>query len=268
MNKPIKTLIVDDEPGAREGLELMLSNDEEIEIYGVCKNGIEAIQTLRDSKVDLIFLDIHMPVINGFEVLDNLAKEEWPFVVFVTAFDEYAIKAFEYHALDYLLKPFSDNRFEQMLRRAKKAIHDKRMYDQSEKYEKLRNDIGGKAPEDYDLLYKDQVTGQESMVIKDSGKIYIIPIPKISCLEAFDYYIKIHYGSQFVLTRIPLKNIIGRLPPDRFIRVHRSHIINMEHIEWINKGGKGEIMIRLRSGKEVRVSDTYKKEFLVRVESM
>lgn len=256
---------MDDEPNAREGLELMLSKDEEIEIKGICKNGIEAIQLLKESKIDLLFLDILMPGINGFEVLDNIPKENWPFVVFVTAFDDYAIKAFEYHALDYILKPFTDDRFNVMLARAKMSIKSKRKFEQSEKYEKLRQDMGKGISNETDLIYSDQIVGGENLIIKDSGKIIIIPVHNISCIEAFDYYIKIHYDARFTLTRIPLKNIITRLPVSQFIRVHRSNVINIHHIDSLEKKGKGELVVKLKSGKEVRVSDTYKKELTNRL---
>jgi len=260
--KMIKVVIVDDEPSAREGLELMISKDETLEVAGICKNGIEAIQLLREETVDLLFLDIHMPGVNGFEVLDNIQKDMWPFVVFVTAYDDYAIRAFEYHAFDYILKPFSDERFNQMLSRAKTSILSKRKYEQSEKYEQLKRTIGKSTSNEIGLLYNDQDFGEENLIIKDSGKIKIIPVTKISCIEAFDYYIKIYYDDQYTLARIPLKNIIPRLPDNQFIRVHRSNVINLHHINLIEKKHKGEFVVILKSGKEVRVSDTYKKHLM------
>jgi len=262
--KIIKTIIVDDEPIAREGLELMLLKNEFIEITGICKNGIEAIQILKENQADLLFLDIHMPGINGFEVLDNIPQEKWPFVVFVTAYDDYAIKAFEYHAFDYILKPFTDERFNQMLNRVRNSILSKRNYELSEKYEDLKKDIGRSPSNDFDPIYSDEKTGQKNLIIKDSGKIIILPVTQISCIEAFDYYIKIHYESQFTVTRIPLKNIIPRLPVKQFIRVHRSNVINMAYIESIEKKVKGEFKVKLKSGKTVKVSDTYKKDLMNR----
>ena len=258
----IKVIIVDDELNAREGLEMMLVKDKNLEIAGICKNGIEAIQLLKERTVDLLFLDIHMPGINGFEVLDNVPKDKWPFVVFVTAYDDYAIKAFEYHAFDYILKPFSDERFNQMLTRVKTSILSKRKIEQSEKYEQLKRDIGRNISKGQDLIYNGQDLGEESLIIKDSGNIKIIPVNKISYIEAFDYYIKIHYEAQYTLTRIPLKNIIPRLPQNKFIRVHRSNVINLYHIDSIEKKNKGEFVVRLKSGKEIRVSDTYKKNLI------
>jgi two-component system LytT family response regulator len=265
-NKTIKAAIVDDEPSARDGLELMLSGDKDIELAGICNNGIEAIQFLKEKQVDLIFLDIHMPGIDGFDVLDNIQKERRPFVVFITAYDDYAVKAFEYHALDYILKPFSDDRFFQMLERVKQSIYSNRTLEQSKKYERLKNELKKGRSQDTDFFYDNENPAAQNLIIKDSGKIIIIPVDKIACIEAFDYYIKIHYEGIFKLTRIPLKNIIPRLPEDRFIRVHRSFVLNMNHIDQLRKRGKGETVAILRSGQEVRVSDTYRKELLKRIQ--
>ncbi len=265
-NKTIKAVIVDDEPNARDGLELMLSSDKDIELVGICNNGIEAIQFLKEKQVDLLFLDIYMPGIDGFDVLDNVSKERWPFVVFITAYDDYAVKAFEYHALDYILKPFSDDRFFQMLERVKQSIYSNRTLEQSKKYEKLKNELNKGKSGNTTFFYDDENPGSQNLVIKDSSKIIIIPVNKITFIEAFDYYIKIHYEGQFKLTRIPLKNILPRLPEDQFIRVHRSYVINMNHIEQLEKRGKGETVAILRSGQEIRVSDTYKKELFKRIQ--
>ncbi len=264
-NKIIKAAIVDDEPNARDGLELMLSGDSDIELAGICKNGIEAIQFLKEKQVDLVFLDIHMPGIDGFDVLDNIPKERWPFIVFITAFDDYAVKAFEYHALDYILKPFSDERFFEMLKRVKESIYSNRTLEQSRKYEALKNELNKGKSHDTNFFYDTETPDVQNLIIKDSSKIIIIPVEKITCIEAFDYYIKIHYEGIFKLTRIPLKNIIERLPKDQFIRAHRSFVINLNHIDQLEKRGKGETVAILRSGQEIRVSDTYKKELLDRI---
>ena len=264
-DKIIKAVIVDDEPSARDGLELMLSKDTDIELEGICNNGIEAIQFLKEKQVDLIFLDIHMPGIDGFDVLDNVPEERWPFVVFITAFDDYAVKAFEYHALDYILKPFSDERFFQMLGRVKQSIYSNRTLEQSKKYEKLKDELNKGRSHDSGLFFDKENQVAQNLIIKDSGKIIIIPVDKISCIEAFDYYIKVHYEGIYKLTRIPLKNIVPRLPEDQFIRAHRSFVINMNHIDRLEKRFKGETVVILRSGQEIRVSDTYKKELLKRI---
>lgn len=264
-SKTIKVVIVDDEPNARDGLELMLSDNKDFELVGICKNGIEAIQFLKEKQSDLLFLDIHMPGIDGFDVLDNVPKERWPYVVFITAYDDYAVKAFEYHALDYILKPFSDNRFFQMLARVKKSIYSNRTFEQSEKYVKFKNELNKGKSGNINFFYDDENLDSQNLVIKDSGKIVIIPVNKIVFIEAFDYYIKIHYEGQFKLTRIPLKNILSRLPEDQFIRVHRSYVINIKHIKQLEKGGKSETIAILRSGQEIRVSDTYKKELFKRI---
>jgi two-component system LytT family response regulator len=264
----ISAIIVDDEPAAREGLEVMLSKDKDIEVVEICKNGIEAIQALKENLVDLVFLDIQMPGINGFEVLDNIPQDRWPFVVFVTAYDKYAVKAFEYHAFDYMLKPFTDERFQEMMTRVKLSIQSKRKIEQSKKFEQLKIEMQSHtSTKRNDLFYYDQNTGQESLVIKDSGEIFIIPVAEIFFIEAFDYYIKVHYKTQFKLARIPLKDIMTRLPEHIFIRIHRSSIINISHLERIEKKGKGELKAILRSGKEVRISDTYKKELMHRLNS-
>lgn len=264
MNNIIKTLIVDDEPDAREGLAMMLSEDNEIEIIGICKNGIEAVQYLKEKKVDLLFLDIHMPGINGFEVLDLTEIERWPFIVFVTAYDDYAIRAFEYHALDYLLKPFSDDRFRMMLDRAKKSVFSKRQNEQSEKYEKLKSELffnpGRNSGE-----YINNISDKGNLVLKDSGKIIMVPPHEISCIEAFDYYIKIFHGRQVSVIRSTIKKIITLLPEKHFIRVHRSYIVNTDYIQSLERKTQKEVVLLLRTGKMVRVSASYKKILMERM---
>jgi len=262
--KEIKTLVIDDEEMAREGLALMLGQDPEIQILSKCKNGVEAIQDINEYRPDLIFLDVHMPGINGFEVLNNIQQDLWPFVVFITAFDDYAIKAFEYHAFDYILKPYTDNRLSETIVRVKKAIREKEHISQIQKYQKMSDKHHFGNPHEVVAFYNEN-TIDNNLVVKEGGNIHIIPIHEISYIEAFDYYIKIFYKNQYILARMPMKNIINKLPEKYFLRVHRSNIINIHHIESIDSKGKGDYEVILKSGKIIKVSNTYKKELFSRI---
>lgn len=242
----IRVLIVDDEKEAREGLESLLEGN--VEIVAACKNGIEAIDALQQHKIDLMFLDIQMPGVDGFDVLRSVPPERTPVVIFTTAYDQYALKAFDVHAVDYLLKPFSDSRFHEALALGIEKVAGKQQKDRTGLEKLLSNAPSSEV---------DQTISKDRLVIKDSGKIHFIPLSAITWVEAYDYYVKIHTRERFFLQRKSLKKMQSMLP-ENFIRVHKSSIINVDYVVSIQRSSKGEMLIDLGSEEGVRVSRSYR----------
>lgn len=251
----LKLIIVDDEPAAREGLQTLLSTDAEIEIKAICKNGLEAIEAIDEHQPDIVLLDIQMPEVSGFDVLRSITTP-WPQIIFITAHDQYAIQAFSYHALDYLLKPFSDERFYQSLARAKEMARQRKTTDLSIKMlELLRVSNEGEAT----LLGSAKTTtALQKLVVKDSGKVILIPWEEIAYIKADDYVVRIHYLGKVTVVRESLKRLETILPPDRFIRTHKSYIVNLTKILEIENDLGGGFCLKLIDKSEIPVSKHYK----------
>jgi two-component system LytT family response regulator len=245
----IRTLIVDDEPLARGGVRQLLSGDGELTIVGDCGDGLEAIRQIRELAVDLVFLDIQMPVIDGFGVIAEIGAEAMPIVVFLTAYDQHALQAFEAHALDYLLKPFSDQRFSRALAHAKRAVYQRRL---GQAAQQLGGLIGTTAPVD--------PAGGESaryltrVLVRIAGRTRFVTVADVDWIEAADYYSKLHAGGQTHLVRETMASLEGRLDPGRFVRVHRSAIVNIEHCVEIQPEFQGRFVLIMRDGARVPMS--------------
>jgi len=232
-----KVIIIDDEPLARSIVVEYLQNFPDLTVAQVCSNGFEGVKAIQQYKPDLIILDIQMPKINGFEMLELI--ENPPAVIFATAFDEYAIKAFEAHAVDYLLKPFTQERFEKAIRKWK----DKNS--STEKQTKqLLEDVSLIAPQ------------SERIVIKDGSKIKIIPIQDVHYLEAADDFVKVFTKEGYFLKNKTMNHFEQVLDPSQFVRSHRSYIINLQQITRIDPYEKDSHVAVLRSGAKVPVSRT------------
>lgn len=231
----IKAIIIDDEPLARSVVKEYLQDHHEIEILQECNDGFEGVKAIMQQRPHLIFLDIQMPKINGFEMLELL--EEKPSVIFTTAFDEYAIKAFETHAVDYLLKPFTKERFDKAL-------------------EKFFNQAPVQKKNTEELLHSPThlPSQSERIVVKTAGKIKIIPIPEIWYLEAADDYVKIHTKDGSFLKNKTMGFFEGTLPQNQFARTHRSYIVNVQEITRIDPYEKENHLAILRSGARIPVS--------------
>ena len=253
----IKTIIVDDERKARDGLETLLFKNEDIELIASCKNGIEAIDALQSNKIHLAILDIQMPGINGFEVLNSISPATRPIVVFATAFDQFALKAFEYHAIDYLLKPFTNKRFDEMLGMARTQILGRNFENINMRIDNLLTAVRQPGNEN-SLVSTDPQYGQR-LVIKAEGKIIFIDFESIQCIEANDYYIKIHADNEVYMVRESLKNIETKLTPKWLARIHKSGLININFLKELIPAGHGEFIAKLKSGRELKVSRNYKK---------
>lgn len=249
----IKTVIVDDEAEARDGIQTLLNEDQEIEIISICDNGLDAILKIGELKPDLLLLDIQMPEINGFEVLKSLSLEDLPAVVFVTAYDKYALRAFEVHAVDYLLKPFTKPRFFDAIDHAKQVIK------QSHANHDVVKMLEGYEPENSStaLLNSTSSIDQEKLIVKSGGKIHFISHRDVYWLEADDVYVRVHTNRKAHLVRATLKQMEQRLPQARFIRVHKSFMVNFDKISEIEPLFNSEFMITLLDGTAVKVSRTY-----------
>jgi two-component system LytT family response regulator len=233
----IRTLVVDDEPLARSNLAVLLRLDPEIEIVGECGSGLKALAEIRGRKPDLVFLDVQMPECDGFDVLEQLGKDMPPAVVFVTAYDQYALKAFEAGALDYLLKPFDNARFHRTLGRAKERI----------------------------ALSKDSPRKINQLVIKGSGQVTFIRISDIDWIEAADYYACLHVRSKAHLLRRRMSDLELELDQTVFCRIHRSSIVNLNRIKGLEVNEDGEYEVVLDSGTRLRLSRRYRKQLQSRL---
>lgn len=244
---PIRALVVDDEEPARNILRDLLDADPDIELLGECVNGREAVEAIHEDRPDLVFLDIQMPEMDGFGVLDTLRPEELPVVIFVTAFDQYAVRAFEVHALDYLLKPFDDDRFREAVSRAKATIRTREVERVSEK-------LLGLIRERREQDTRGSEGALTQLMIRSGGRVRFVKTADIDWIEAADYYARIHAGKRTHLLREPLSSLEERLDPERFARVHRSAIVNLDRVREMRSLFKGSYAVVLEDGTQLRLS--------------
>ena len=244
----LKCLIIDDEPLAREGIRLLLANDPQIDVIAECAIGKQAIVEIQRHKPDLLFLDVQMPEMNGFEVLLHLQKEFFPVVIFVTAYDQYALQAFDAEALDYLLKPFSDERFYKALQRAKMIIAQNREQESNHHLVQLLND--------YQLQQSPVSTTSflEKLQIKVKGRHIFLDADKIDWIEAEDYYVQVHTGEKAYLLRESIAQLEAKLNPLKFIRIHRSIIVNIAKVAELQVNRLGESKVILYDGTKLKLS--------------
>jgi two-component system, LytTR family, response regulator len=238
----IRTILVDDEPLAIQGLELRLAAHEDVEIIDKCQNGREAIRSIKTHKPDLVFLDIQMPRLTGLEVLELTGRRTG--VIFTTAYDEHAIKAFELHAVDYLLKPFSKARFDDALARARTLHAPTNGTPES----------GSRPAPALDALVARRTAPLERILIRDREQVHVIAVEQVECIEAQGDYLAIHVDGKCHLKPQRISEIEEQLDPTRFLRVHRSFIISLAHLQAIERPGPDRHAARLRSGKRVPIS--------------
>lgn len=247
----IRTLLVDDEEIGRRGLRVRLERAKEIEIVGECRNGVEAIESINLLTPDLVFLDVQMPELSGFDVLRAVRPKVMPHVVFVTAFDQYAVRAFEVHALDYLLKPIDEERFAATLRHAREVIlgtrDDAYARQIAEAIASLRS--GAPAPERL---------GSDRLGIPLGDRVMIIRVAEIDWIEAADNYVSIHVGKKSWLLRETISALDQRLTPKGFARIHRSTIVNAQRVTELRSLPNGEFAVVLADGTTLRMSKSYR----------
>lgn len=254
----IRTILVDDEKLAIQGLELRLAKYPDVEIIDTCSNGREAIRKIKTGKPDLVFLDIQMPGFDGFSVVKGVMEIEPPLFVFVTAYSEHALKAFEANAVDYLLKPVDDDRLADALDRARTRLTEKRG---AEEADKLKAVLAEVAPDAMDAMpEEEEVAGRfEKLInIKDRGQIFRVEIESIEHIEAAGDYMCIYTGDNSLILRETMKDLERRLDPRVFQRVHRSTIVNLNQVRQVKPHTNGECFLVLDSGAQVKVSRSYR----------
>jgi two-component system LytT family response regulator len=238
----MRALIVDDEPLARQTIRMLLEQDGEVEVAGEC-SGIDAEALIARTKPDIMFLDVQMPDVDGFEVLDRVGAGAVPVVIFVTAYDSYALRAFEVHAVDYLLKPFDDERFEQALARAKKLARQ-----------------GGPDERIADLL-RSRSRHPQRFLVRVRDKSVVVNAADIDWIEAADYYVTLHAEGKSYLLREPIASLAEKLDPERFFRVHRSAIVNLDRVREVHSLFRGDRALVLADGTQVKLSRSRREAF-------
>jgi two-component system LytT family response regulator len=249
----IRTVIVDDEPIARARVLSLLDEEPDIEVVGECSNGPDAVSTIAETAPDLVFLDVQMPEMDGFEVARSLGADRLPAVVFVTAFDQYALRAFEIHALDYLLKPFSAQRFKASLSHVRQQFAQRRATTLGRQVLDMLPNVQPREP------LKDR------LVVKSSGRIHFVRIADIDWCEAAGNYVCLHVGAQSHLVRETMSRLEAQLDPRQFVRIHRSTIVNFDRIEELRSSLNGEHAVVLRDGRRLTLSRGYRDALQARL---
>ena len=252
--KKIRTLIVDDEPLARRTIRNLLAEDPDVEVSGECGGGTEAVESIRSHPPDLLFLDIQMPGMDGFDVLSQIELERISAVIFVTAYDAYALKAFEVHALDYLLKPFTDERFREALARAKTHVELREARGLAESLRAFLRGRTGSEEEPTAATTAKKGGYLTRFMVKAGGRVIFINPSDVDWIEADNYYVKLHVGGRAHLLRLSMKELEERLDPKTFWRTHRSAIINLDRVKELHQHPSGEYVVVLRDGTELKLS--------------
>ncbi len=246
--KHIRTIVVDDEPAARARLSRLLAQDAEIEVVGECRNGPEAVEAIGKHKPDLLFLDVEMPQMNGFEVVTRIGRERMPFVVFVTAHDQYALKAFDVNAVDYLLKPYDDDRFHASLAKAKRHMDMRTNSKLTGKLMELMREH---------LHSKSEYT--EVFVIKEKGREYRVAVDDLLFLRAEGNYLYLQLKDKHHLYRMTMNAVETELDPTRFLRIHRSFMVHTAHVRNTRYSGNNEFIFTMSNGDRIISGRSYKE---------
>ena len=254
MNERWGLLVVDDEPRARGVIRKMLGGAKEFQVVGECGNGYEAVDAVRSLHPDLMLLDVQMPEVDGFMALERLRGDVLPQIVFITAYDQYALKAFEVNALDYLLKPFDEGRFLEMLRRARSQLIQRNLSGQNQRIMSLLE--GMKRPPAY----------LERFAVRLKGRIILLPVDEVEWIEAEEKYVRLHTKSASYLIRDTLARLDGCLNPNQFTRVHRSAIVKIGGVLEIQSDFHGDYHLILKTGERLPLGRTYRDRFFESIE--
>jgi two-component system LytT family response regulator len=252
---PAKTRVViaDDEPLARERLRMLLGTEDWIDVVAECVDGTSTIAAIQKLRPDLVFLDVQMPGATGFDVIDAVGAARMPFVIFVTAYDRYALRAFDVHALDYLLKPFDRDRFQRAVARAR---------------QQLERDANGELERRLLAIVRDLKPAHqrlERFVVKSAGRVFFVRAEEIDWIEAAGNYVKLHVGTDTHLFRETMNALEAQLDPDFFFRIHRSHIVNIERVKELQPWFNGEYVVFLRTGARLTLSRGYREKLQERI---
>jgi two-component system LytT family response regulator len=256
----IRTILVDDEPLAIQGLRLRLEKHDDVEIVETCSNGREAIRAIKTDKPDLVFLDIQMPGFDGFSVIQGLMEVEPPLFVFVTAYTDHAIRAFEAQAVDYLMKPVEEDRLADTLDRVRQRLSEKRSAEEAGKLKEVLAEVAPEAAEQVASADEPPLSNRyEKLInIKDRGQIFRVDVDSIEKIDAAGDYMCIYTGDNTLILRETMKDLEKRLDPRRFQRVHRSCIVNLDQVRQVKPHTNGECFLVLESGSQVKVSRSYR----------
>jgi two-component system LytT family response regulator len=257
--RKIRTLIVDDEPLARERVRSMAVDEPDLEVIGEARDGVEAVDAILSQAPDLVFLDVQMPKLDGFEVITSVGADRMPPVVFVTAFDQHALRAFEVQALDYLLKPFDRDRFQGALSRVRHQIASEESGALGKKLLALVRGMNTDVPSE--VVPSAPLQGKsDRMVVKSGGRLFFLRADEIDWVEAAGNYVRLHVGAESHLLRETMNSIETRLNPDTFFRIHRSRIVNIERIKELQPWFNGEYVVILRNGTKLTLSRGYREK--------
>jgi len=257
-NAPIRVLVVDDELLARERITDLLAHEPDVEILGTADNGNTAVEAIRAKRPDLVFLDVQMPGKTGLDVVRDVGPDAMPATIFVTAFDQYALRAFDLAALDYLVKPFDDERFEQAFRRARQLIDLREMG-------KLREQLlailqQGSTERSEARPTTDATPYLERIAVEMRGKVRVVPVEQIDYITADGPYAELHTGERTHLIRETMHTLEERLDPRHFVRIHRSAIVRLQLVDTLLRGGGGDYEVQLKSGLRLPVSRSRREE--------
>ncbi|HEU4885023.1 MAG TPA: LytTR family DNA-binding domain-containing protein [Longimicrobium sp.] len=247
---PLRVVVVDDEPLARTGMRDLLARDPELEVVAQCADGREAVRAIGALRPDLVLLDVQMPEMDGFEVLREIGAERMPLVVFVTAYDRFALRAFDVAAVDYLLKPFDDERFLRAMQRAKHAVRNAEVGELGRRLAGLLERGGAEPAREAPAAYASR------LMVKNTGRTVFVRVEEVDWIEADDYYAKLHVGDKTHLLRESMGSLEARLDPLRFFRVHRSAIVNLDRVREVQFLFRGEHVVILHDGTRLKLTRT------------
>lgn len=246
----LRVLVVDDEKLARQRVKELLAREADVEVIGECSNGVEAVQAIEALGPDLVLLDIRMPELDGLGVVESIGPEHMPTVLFITAYDEYACRAFEAQALDYLLKPFDADRFARALERARTWVRGRKAGESPNlNLEALLSQVKGRS----DFL--------DRILVRHEGRMLLVRTQHIQWMEAEDNYVRLHVEGASYLVRQTMAGLLGRLDPARFKRIHRSSIVNLDAVKELQPWSGGDYLVIMRDGTKLTLSRTYREGF-------
>lgn len=257
----IRVLVVDDEPLARENLRIRLRGVEDLALVGECANGREALERIASERPEVVFLDVQMPDLDGFEVIERIPPELQPVIVFVTAYDQYALEAFRVHALDYLLKPFDDERLAEALQACRERVREgRRAQGADEAVYQLAGDTPARAPAPPGATLETGRALPDRLVIRARGRVFFIKTDAVDWVEANGDYARLHSGERSYLVRRTMNEMESRLDPRLFVRISRSSIVQLDRIRDLVPAARGEYRVRLTTGPELKLTRGYREK--------
>jgi two-component system LytT family response regulator len=256
--KPLRVLIADDELLARQRIEDLLAKEHGIEIAGTASTGTEAVEKIRALKPDLVFLDVQMPGLTGLQVVETIGAESMPATIFVTAFDQFALKAFDVAAIDYLVKPFDDDRFAHALKRARRMIELEEVQKMTKRLLSLMHVPEGVSVQTADSPSKPKYL--ERITVEMRGQLRVVPVSKVDYVSASGPYAELHVGERTFAVRERMQTLEEQLDPEVFFRIHRSAIVRLDHIDTLLRASGGDYAVRLKDGTELSLSRNRREE--------